>query len=78
MDGRIVSGDGRHVLMMAEPRFPSSDSGASTALVEEMMRVVRGVENRFAGVHVAITGGHRMSVDNATLKIGRASCRERV
>jgi 1-acyl-sn-glycerol-3-phosphate acyltransferase len=66
-DGRLVSSDGRHVLLMAEPRFPSSNSGASAALVAKMLRLARDVEQRFSGVRIAITGGHRMTVDNATL-----------
>src|SRR5437016_5352392 len=66
-DGRIVSRDGHHVLLMAEPKFTSSNSGASAALVADLLRLAREVESRFPGVHVAITGGHRMTVDNATL-----------
>jgi uncharacterized protein len=66
-DGRITSGDGQHVLILAEPKFPSSDSRDSYALVADLMRMTRDVEKQFPGVHVAITGGHRMSVDNATL-----------
>lgn len=67
VDGRITSGDGRHVLMMAEPVFASSDSRPAAALVKEMMRVVAEVEKQYPGVHVAITGGHRMSVDNSSI-----------
>jgi 1-acyl-sn-glycerol-3-phosphate acyltransferase len=67
VDGRITSGDGRHVLMLAEPKFASSDSKASLALVREMERVVTAVEREFPGVHVAITGGHRMAVDNSSI-----------
>jgi len=67
VDGRITSGDGRHVLMMAEPKFASSDSRPAAALVKEMERVVVEVEKQFPGVHVAITGGHRMAVDNSTI-----------
>ncbi|HWN93711.1 MAG TPA: MMPL family transporter [Methylomirabilota bacterium] len=66
VDGRITSGDGRHVLVVAEPKFGSSSSQESHALVQDLMRMVQDVEKRFPGVHVAITGGHRMSVDNAT------------
>jgi 1-acyl-sn-glycerol-3-phosphate acyltransferase len=66
-DGRITSGDGKHILLLAEPKFPSSDSRDSYALVADLMRMTREVEKQFPGVHVAITGGHRMSVDNATL-----------
>ena len=66
-DGRLTSSDGRHVLLMAEPKFPSSDSKQGAVLVAEMLRVAHAVEKNFPGVHVAITGGHRMSHDNATL-----------
>ena len=72
-EGRIVSGDGRHVLLMAEPKLPSSNSGASKTLVDDILCVARAVERRFPGVHVAITGGHRMTVDNATLIKGDAT-----
>ncbi len=67
VDGRITSKDGRHVLLMAEPKFRSSNSRDSDALVKDLMRLKRDVEAKFTGVHVAITGGHRMSVDNATM-----------
>ncbi len=73
VDGRITSGDGRHVLMLAEPKFASADSKASLALVREMERVVAAVEQEFPGVHVAITGGHRMAVDNASIIRGDAT-----
>ena len=66
-DGRLTSSDGKHVLMMLEPKFPSADSKRSAILVAEMLRVAHEVENHFPSVHVAITGGHRMSLDNATL-----------
>jgi len=67
VDGRITSGDGKHALLMAEPKFTSSNSKASEALVIDLLGAARDVESHFTGVHVAITGGHRMSVDNATL-----------
>ena len=66
-DGRLTSSDGRHVLLMAEPNFPSADNKRSAVLVAEMLRAADEVEKGFPGVHVAITGGHRMSLDNATL-----------
>jgi predicted exporter/1-acyl-sn-glycerol-3-phosphate acyltransferase/SAM-dependent methyltransferase len=66
-DGRITSSDGKHVLLMAEPKFPSSNSKDSAMLVSQMLGAARDVESHFSGVHIAITGGHRMSVDNATL-----------
>lgn len=67
VEGRITSGDGRHVLLVAEPGFGSSDSRLSAALMREITPVVQAVEAKFPGVHVAITGGHRMALDNATL-----------
>jgi 1-acyl-sn-glycerol-3-phosphate acyltransferase len=73
VDGRITSGDGKHILLMAEPKFPSSDSRNSYALVADLLRMRDEVEKQFPGVHVAITGGHRMSVDNATLIKGDAT-----
>jgi 1-acyl-sn-glycerol-3-phosphate acyltransferase len=73
VDGRITSGDGRHVLLMAEPKFSSSDSRNSVVLVADLLRMRDEVENQFPGVHVAITGGHRMSVDNASLIKGDAT-----
>jgi 1-acyl-sn-glycerol-3-phosphate acyltransferase len=73
VDGRITSGDGKHILLMAEPKFPSSDSRNSYALVADLLRMRDAVEKQFPGVHVAITGGHRMSVDNATLIKGDAT-----
>lgn len=66
-DGRVVSSDGRHVLLIAEPIFASSNNRKSKVLVADILRVASEVERRFPGVHVAITGGHRMTVDNAAL-----------
>lgn len=63
-DGRITSEDGRHVLMMAEPTFPSSNTGDSRSLIAGLLQTVAAVEARHPGVHVAVTGGHRMAVDN--------------
>ena len=71
-DGRILSADHRHVLLMAEPNFPSSNSRTSAVLVEELLRVATSVGLQYPGVHVAITGGHRMTVDNARLIRGDA------
>lgn len=67
VDGRITSSNGCHVLMLAEPKFASADSKASTALVRDMERIAAEVEKQFPGVHVAITGGHRMAVDNSSI-----------
>src|SRR3984957_8449011 len=73
VDGRITSGDGKHILLMAEPKFSSSDSRNSVALVADLLRMRDDVEKQFPGVHIAITGGHRMAVDNASLIKGAAT-----
>jgi 1-acyl-sn-glycerol-3-phosphate acyltransferase len=73
VDGRITSSDGRHVLILAEPGFPSSNSGQSEAMVADLVRLAREVEQQFPGVRFAITGGHRMSVDNASFIKGDAT-----
>ena len=73
VDGRITSADGRHVLIMAEPKIPSSSSDSCERLVTELLRLARVVEERFPGVHVAITGGHRMTMDNSMLIKGDAT-----
>ncbi len=65
--GRLTSGDGEHVLMVAEPNFHSSDSKRSAVLVGEMLHSADEVKTNFPGTHVAITGGHRMALDNSTL-----------
>lgn len=67
VNGRITSADGRHVLILAEPAFSSADMKASEQLVAGLLKLAGGVAAEFPGVHVAITGGHRMAVDNATL-----------
>jgi len=69
-DGRLTSSNGCHVLLMAEPKFPSADSIRSAVLVAQMLRSARAVEAAFPGTHIAITGGHRMAQDNATLLRG--------
>jgi 1-acyl-sn-glycerol-3-phosphate acyltransferase len=66
-DGRLMSGDGHHVLMLAEPRFPPANSPESRNLVADLESAARDVEREFPGIRVAITGGHRMTVDNARL-----------
>lgn len=69
IDGRLTSADGRHVLLSAAPAFPSSDHRRSAALVEAVLRAARDVEGVFAdrSVCVAVTGAHRIALDNATL-----------
>jgi len=78
-DGRIVSGDGRHVLITAMPLFPSSDCERSAPLVKALLASAKAVDDEFRkyGVHVSIGGGHRIGLDNSRLirqDAGRALC----
>ena len=73
--GRITSADGRHVLISAAPDFPSSDRRKSAALLAAVLDSARAVERRFAAgaVRVAVTGAHRVALDNATLMMRDAT-----
>jgi len=68
-DGRLTSADGRHLLVSVAPAFPSSDHRRSAALVEAVLQAARDVEGEFADrdVCVAVTGAHRIALDNAIL-----------
>lgn len=72
-EGRLVSADGKHILILAEPVLPSSRSADSEALVKDLLQLARNIERRHEGIVIAITGGHRMAVDNATLIKGDAT-----
>jgi 1-acyl-sn-glycerol-3-phosphate acyltransferase len=73
-DGRLMSSNGCHILVVAEPKFPSSDAPKSAVVIGDMLRAARAVETNFPGTRVAITGGHRMALDNST-QIRRDSVR---
>jgi len=66
-DGRLTSGDGKNILLIAEPKFLSGDAKRNAVLVGEMLHAAQFVDEKFPGIHVAITGGNRMALDNATL-----------
>lgn len=67
-DGRITSADGRHVLLSAAPVFPPSDRVRSARLVTAVLALAREVETQHGpGVHVAVTGAHRVTLDNTTI-----------
>ena len=73
-DGRLTSSNGLHVLIVAEPKFAAADFKNTAPLIAQMVTAARTVETNFPGARVAITGGHRMSLDNAT-QIRRDSVR---
>ena len=66
-DGRLLSSNGLHILVVAEPKTPSSDTKGNAVVIGDLLQAAHEVETNFPGTHVAITGGHRMSLDNATL-----------
>ncbi len=67
--GRITSADGRHVLISAVPSFRPSELQRSALMVAAVLKAARGVEAGFpaGSVHVAVTGAHRMALENATM-----------
>lgn len=67
--GRLTSPDGRHALISAVPQFPASNRPRSARLITEVLSAARTVEQRYAdaAVKVAVTGAHRVALDNATL-----------
>jgi predicted exporter/SAM-dependent methyltransferase len=68
-DGRLISADGRHVLMLVESGFPSSDSRSGAPFIRAILEAGRAVEARHAaaGVRVRVAGAHRVGVDNAAM-----------
>lgn len=70
--GRITSADGRHVLISAAPGFRPGEMARGTALIDGVLRAAREVEGRFSpgAVRIAVTGAHRVALDNATLLRG--------
>ena len=75
VEGRITSGDGRHVLISAAPEFPSSDRRRSAPLIAAVLEAAGSVERQFAAdsARVAVTGAHRVSLDNASLIVRDAA-----
>lgn len=65
--GRLFSRDLGHILIMADPVHPSTDSFQSKALVDFMDGAVREAEQARPGrVQVAYLCGHRFGLENAT------------
>ena len=65
--GRLFSEDGKHLLVIARPRFPATDSHRAEELIEFLERVIEHLEeNESAGrMRIAYFGGHRASLENA-------------
>jgi uncharacterized protein len=67
--GRITSADGRHVLISATPGFRPTELSRSATLVALVLKAARAVEAEFpaGSVRIAVTGAHRVALDNATI-----------
>jgi len=67
--GRITSADGRHILISAVPGFRPSELRQSASLMSSVLSAARRVETQFpaGSVRIAITGAHRVALDNATM-----------
>lgn len=65
--GRLFSRDLAHILIMADPLHPSTDSFHSQALVDYMDAAARETEKASAGrIEAAYLCGHRFGLENAT------------
>ncbi|MEI6970691.1 MAG: MMPL family transporter [bacterium] len=64
--GRLTSEDGHHILILATPEVPVSETLRSRPIVEAVLSAARAVEQEFAGsgVRIAVGGGHRVALDN--------------
>ncbi len=68
VDGRIRSADGKHVLIIASPKFPAADTVNGEKLVrfleEARKKVIAAVPG--AGVAISFAGGHIATLDNSS------------
>ena len=66
LDGRLVSEDRQHVLVLVEVGFPANDTDRATEYVEAVQRVARELERdpKNHGVRIRHFGAHRSTLDN--------------
>ncbi|MGB2985531.1 MAG: MMPL family transporter [Phycisphaerae bacterium] len=66
-EGRLFSQDGKHILLIALPQFPSTDSYRAEKLIALVDDAVRTIEAADASGRTRISyfGGHRASLENA-------------
>ena len=68
-DGCLVSGDGRHVLVLVTPGFPATDLERGRALAAAVVASAAAVAPAQPEVTVRWLGSHRSTLDNAELII---------
>ncbi len=65
-DGRLMSRDGRHALIIAYPKHRASDSFHARELTIFMEKAIQAVQNESSQkIRIAWLAGHRFSVENA-------------
>ncbi len=67
--GRLFSADGAHVMVMARPRVPGTDTGFARRLAATLKTIETGVIERLGGDGVTFTpmGAYRAALDNETI-----------
>lgn len=66
----LLSGDGRHILLMAKPKTSGVESGSARKIRDAMENISEGLKNiengRFATVRLTDIGAYRAAIDNET------------
>jgi 1-acyl-sn-glycerol-3-phosphate acyltransferase len=67
LDGRMVSPDGKHILILVEPGFPAADLPRSERLLAALEAASDGLASdpAFAGMRLRSLGSHRATIDNS-------------
>ncbi len=63
-DGRITSADGRHVLVLVEPGFASSDTARGARLLAALEAAAAATVEAYPGVGIRHLGAHRSTLEN--------------
>ncbi len=67
-EGRVFSGDMAHILILAQPARPGTDSAYAKELVDLMDAAAREAEAVSPGrLHIAYLGSHRFALNNADM-----------
>ncbi|MDH3974920.1 MAG: MMPL family transporter [Deltaproteobacteria bacterium] len=67
--GRVFSSDLKHLLILAKPKFPGTDSVHAKKLVASIEQAIHEITHspRNKGIRIAYLGSHRFSLDNSTM-----------
>ena len=67
IDGRIWDRQERHILLIGITKEGSSDSNKNGVIIDKIDGIINRLNNDHPNVRVSYTGGHRASLDNATV-----------